>query len=38
MMYNNEHFEPVITPNVSKPGCETLDFYIQNEEDRKSVV
>lgn len=31
MMYQNEFFEPVITPNVQVPGCETIDFYIQNE-------
>ncbi len=37
MMYNNEHFEPAITPNVSRPGCETIEFYIQNEEGYKAL-
>jgi NADH-quinone oxidoreductase subunit F len=37
MMYNNEHFEPVITPNVTKSGCETIDFYIQNENGYKGL-
>jgi NADH-quinone oxidoreductase subunit F len=37
MMYNNEHFEPVITPNVTKPGCETLDFYLKNENGYKAL-
>ncbi len=37
MMYNNEHFEPVITPNVDKPGCETLDFYLKNENGYKAL-
>jgi NADH-quinone oxidoreductase subunit F len=37
MMYNNEHFEPVITPNVDKPGCETLEFYLKNENGYKAL-
>ena len=37
MMYNNEHYEPVITPNVTKPGCETIEFYIQNENGYKAL-
>jgi NADH-quinone oxidoreductase subunit F len=31
MMYNNEHFEPVITKFVNEGGCETIDFYINKE-------
>ncbi len=37
MMYNNEFFEPVITPNVDKAGCETLDFYMKNENGYKGL-
>ncbi len=37
MMYNNEHYEPVIIPNVDKPGCETLDFYVKNEKGYKGL-
>lgn len=37
MMYNNEFFEPVITPNVDKPGCEALDFYLKNENGYKGL-
>lgn len=37
MMYNNEHYEPVITPNVHKAGCETLEFYVQQENGYKAL-
>ncbi len=35
MMYKNEHYEAVITPNVNVPGCETLEFY---KEKKKKVT
>jgi NADH-quinone oxidoreductase subunit F len=38
MMYNNEHYEPVITPNVDKTDCHTLDFYIQHEDGYKALA
>jgi len=37
MMYNNEHFEPVITKFVQEPNCETIDFYIQKEKGYKAL-
>jgi NADH-quinone oxidoreductase subunit F len=37
MMYNNEHFEPVITKFVTEPNCETLDFYISRENGYKAL-
>ncbi len=37
MKYNNEHFEPVITPNVTVPGCETLNFYVEKENGYKAL-
>ncbi len=37
MMYNNEHFELVITKFVTEPNCETLDFYIAKENGYKAL-
>ena len=37
MMYNNEHFEPVITKFVNEGGCETIDFYINKENGYKAL-
>ena len=36
-MYNNEHFEPVITKHVNEPGCETLEFYIAKDKGYKAL-
>ena len=37
MMYNNEHFEPVITKFVTEPGCETIEFYMTRENGYKAL-
>lgn len=37
MMYNNEHFEPVITKFVNEQDCHTLDFYINKENGYKAL-
>lgn len=37
MMYNNEHYEPVITKFVNEPNCETLEFYVQKENGYKAL-
>ncbi len=37
MMYNNEHFEPVITKFVTEAGCETIEFYITRENGYKAL-
>ena len=37
MMYNNEHFEPVITKFVTEPGCESIEFYINKENGYKAL-
>ncbi len=38
MMYNNEHFEPVITKFVNEPGCESIDFYLAKENGYKGLA
>lgn len=36
-MYNNEHFEPVITKHVNIPGCETLEYYQAHDKGYKAL-
>ncbi|HXH76343.1 MAG TPA: NADH-quinone oxidoreductase subunit NuoF [Bacteriovoracaceae bacterium] len=38
MMYNNEHYEPVITKFVNEKDCETLDFYIERDHGYKALA